>query len=94
MARRQFAGHGSRVNPRVLQPRRETLGALPTQDEVYEGDLVVESMRRQNRLAMRYLTSVQAGAYLRLGKTLEQWLGTRPDGSDVVLRWIKVRRDP
>jgi hypothetical protein len=43
---------------------------------------------------MRHLTSVQALAYLRLGKTIEQWLGTRPDGSDIVLRWIQVGRDP
>jgi hypothetical protein len=41
---------------------------------------------------MRHLTGEQALAYLRLGKTLEQWLGTRPVGDDKALRWMSVQR--
>jgi hypothetical protein len=41
---------------------------------------------------MRHLTAEQALVYLRLGKTLEQWLGTRAAGAERVLRWISVRR--
>jgi hypothetical protein len=40
---------------------------------------------------VRHLTSEQALNNLRLGKPLEQWLGTKDDAGDVVLRWVRVR---
>jgi hypothetical protein len=43
---------------------------------------------------MRHLTPAQAETNLRLGKTLEQWLGIRKESDCRVLRWLSVTRDP
>lgn len=42
---------------------------------------------------MRHLTPEQAATHLRLGKTLEQWLGTRKEVDYDVMRWIRVRQE-
>jgi hypothetical protein len=43
---------------------------------------------------MKYLTPEQTLLNLRVGKPLEQWLGLDRVGDDVVLRWVRVERQP
>jgi hypothetical protein len=44
-------------------------------------------------MAERYLTPADLRQWLENGRAVEQWLDTRIDGSDRLIKWLRIHKD-